>query len=94
MYLDASPDFRITIEDLVAEADKVAVRRTYEGTHRGGPLLGIPATGKRLQFGGISIFRLANGRIAEHWEQLDRLTLMQQLGVVPTPDARSAPTGR
>ena len=94
MYLDAIPDFRITIEDLVAEADKVAVRRTYEGTHRGGPLLGIPATGKRLQFGGISIFRLANGRIAEHWEQLDRLTLMQQLGVVPTPDARSAPTGR
>ena len=87
MYLDAIPDFRITIEELVAEGDKVAVRRTYEGTHRGGPLLGIPATGKRLQFGGISIFRLANGRIAEHWEQLDRLTLMQQLGVLPTPDA-------
>jgi predicted ester cyclase len=94
MYLDAIPDFRVTIEDLVAEGDKVAVRRTYEGTHRGGPLLGIPATGKRFQFGGISIFRLANGRIAEHWEQLDRLALMQQLGVVPTPDAPSAPTGR
>jgi steroid delta-isomerase-like uncharacterized protein len=87
MYLDAIPDFRVTIEDLVAEGEKVAVRRTYEGTHRGGPLLGIPATGKRFQFGGISIFRLANGRIAEHWEQLDRLALMQQLGVVPAPDA-------
>jgi predicted ester cyclase len=94
MYLDAIPDFRVTIEDLVAEGEKVAVRRTYEGTHRGGPLLGIPATGKRSQFGGISIFRLANGRIAEHWEQLDRLALMQQLGVVPAPDAPSAPTGR
>jgi steroid delta-isomerase-like uncharacterized protein len=93
MYLDAIPDFRITIEDLVAEGEKVAVRRTYEGTHTGGPLLGIPATGKRFQFGGISIFRLANGRIAEHWEQLDRLALMQQLGVVPAPDAPSTPTG-
>jgi steroid delta-isomerase-like uncharacterized protein len=94
MYLDAIPDFRITIEDLVAEGDKVAVRRTYGGTHRGGPLLGIPATGKRLQFGGISIFRVANGRLVEHWEQLERLALMQQLGVVPSPEARSAPTGR
>jgi steroid delta-isomerase-like uncharacterized protein len=93
MYLDAIPDFRVTIEDLVAEGAKVAVRRSYEGTHRGGPLLGIPATGNRFQFGGISIFRLADGRIAEHWEQLDRLALMQQLGVVPAPDARSAPTG-
>lgn len=67
------------------------MRRTYEGTHRGGSLLGIPATGKRFQFGGISIFRLANGRIAEHWEQLDRLALIQQLGLVPEPDAPSAP---
>src|SRR5512132_1543765 len=62
MYLEAIPEFRVTIEDLVAEGEKVAVRRTYEGTHRGGPLLGIPTTGKRFQFGGISIFRLANGR--------------------------------
>jgi predicted ester cyclase len=43
-----------------------------------------------LQSGGISIFRLAEGRIAEHWEQLDRLALMQQLGVVPAPGARPA----
>jgi steroid delta-isomerase-like uncharacterized protein len=92
MYLDAIPDFRVTIDELVAEGDKVAVRRTYEGTHRG-ELLGIPATGKRFQFGGISIFRLANGRIAEHWEQLDRLALMQQLGVVPAPDVRFAEAG-
>jgi steroid delta-isomerase-like uncharacterized protein len=92
MYLDAIPDFRVTIEELVAEGDKVAVRRSYEGTHKG-ELLGIAATGKRLQFGGISIFRLANGRIAEHWEQLDRLALMQQLGVVAGPVARPASTG-
>jgi steroid delta-isomerase-like uncharacterized protein len=84
MYLAGIPDLRVTIEELVAEADKVAVRRSYEGTHQG-ELLGIPPTGKQVQLGGISIFRLADGKIAEQWEQLDRLALMQQLGVLPTP---------
>jgi predicted ester cyclase len=84
MYLAGLPDLRVTIEELVAEGDKVAVRRSYAGTHRG-ELLGIPATGKQVRLGGISIFRLAGGRIAEQWEQLDRLALLQQLGVVPTP---------
>jgi len=92
MYLNAIPDLRVTIEELVAEGDKVAVRRTYEGIHRG-ELLGIPATGRQLRVGGISIFRLAEGKIAEHWEQLDRLALMQQLGVIPAPAAPAAPTG-
>lgn len=92
MYLAGIPDLRVTIEEMVAEGDKVAVRRSYEGTHQG-ELLGIPATGKHLQLGGISIFRLAGGKIAEHWEQLDRLTLMQQLGVIPAPAAPADPTG-
>jgi len=92
MYLAGIPDLRVTIEEMVAEGDKVAVRRSYEGTHQG-ELLGIPATGKHLQLGGISIFRLAGGKIAEHWEQLDRLTLMQQLGVIPAPAAPTDPTG-
>src|SRR5215207_5498285 len=78
------PDLQVTIEELVAEGDKVAVRRSYAGTHRG-ELLGIPATGKQVRISGISIFRLAGGKIAEHWEQLDRLALMQQLGALPTP---------
>jgi predicted ester cyclase len=60
------------------------VRRSYEGTHRG-ELLGIPPTGKQVRVGGISIFRLAGGKIAEQWEQLDRLALMHQLGALPTP---------
>ena len=84
MYLAGIPDLRVTIEELVAEADKVAVRRSYDGTHQE-ELLGVPPTGKHVRIGGISIFRLAEGKIAEHWEQLDRLTLMQQLGVLPTP---------
>ena len=78
------PDLQVTIEELVAEGDKVAVRRSYAGTHRG-ELLGISPTGKQVRIGGISIFRLAGGKIAEHWEQLDRLALMQQLGALPTP---------
>ena len=84
MYLAGIPDLRVRVEELVAEGDKVAVRRSYAGTHRG-TLLGIPPTGKQLQLGGISIFRLAGGKITEQWEQLDRMALMQQLGVLPTP---------
>jgi steroid delta-isomerase-like uncharacterized protein len=88
MYLTGIPDLHVTIEDLVAEDDKVAVRRSYEGTHRG-ELLGIPPTGKPVLIGGISIFHLAGGKIAEHWEQIDGLALMQQLGVFPAPGQRS-----
>ena len=84
MYQTGIPDLHVTIDDLVAEGDKVAARRSYEGTHRG-ELLGIPASGKRVQIGGISIFRVAEGKITEHWEQIDGLALMQQLGVFPAP---------
>jgi steroid delta-isomerase-like uncharacterized protein len=91
-YLTAVPDLRATIEDMVAEGDKVAVRWTVQGTHRG-ELLGIPPTGKHVRFSGISIYRLAVGKIAEQWEQWDRLPLLQQLGVLPTPAAPTATTG-
>jgi steroid delta-isomerase-like uncharacterized protein len=91
MFQAAVPDLNVTIEDMVAEGDRVAVRRTYTGTHRG-PMFGVPATGNTVHFPGFSIFRLAAGRIAEHWELFDRLTLMQQLGAIagqptspPTP---------
>jgi steroid delta-isomerase-like uncharacterized protein len=60
-YLTAVPDMRATIQDMVAEGDKLAVRWTVQGTHRG-ELLGIPPTGKPVRFSGISIYRLAAGR--------------------------------
>lgn len=66
--------------------DNKAIVRAY------GELLGIPATGKQVRVGSIGIFRLAEGKIAEIWEQLDLLTLMQQLGVIPAPAAPAAPT--
>jgi steroid delta-isomerase-like uncharacterized protein len=84
MYQTGLPDLRVTINDLVAEGDKVGVRRTYQGTH-GGELLGVPPIGRHMQIGGISIFRLAGGKIAESWEQVNLLAMMQQLGALPTP---------
>ena len=83
-YLAAVPDMHATVEELVAEGDKIAVRWTVQGTHQG-ELLGIPATGRHAVFRGISIYRLANGKIVEQWEQWDRLDLLRQLGAVPTP---------
>ena len=86
MYFVGIPDLTARIEDLVAEGDKVVVRFTAEGTHEG-TLLGVPPTGKRLRVSGISIYRLAEGKIVEHWEEGDRLGLLQQLGVIPTAAA-------
>ncbi len=84
MYFAAIPDMHATIDDMVAEGDKVVVRYTVEGTQQG-ELLGVPPSGKRFQTSGISVYRLAEGKIAEQWEQADLLGLMQQLGVIPTP---------
>lgn len=78
----AFPDFRETIEDLVAEGDKVVTRFTASGTHLG-TLLGLPPTGKRFQMVEIGIFRLLNGQIAEKWGMADRLGMFRQLGIVP-----------
>jgi len=83
-YRSAFPDMRITIEDLIAEGDKVVARWSGTGTHRG-ELMGIPATGKRVTVTGIGIDRFAGGKIVEHWENFDQLGMMQQLGVVPAP---------
>jgi steroid delta-isomerase-like uncharacterized protein len=81
----AFPDLRVTTEDLVAEGDRVVLRWTARGTHKG-DLGGIPPTGKEATLKGIDILRIENGRIAERWAEYDNLGLMQQLGVVPTPE--------
>ena len=77
----AFPDLHYTVEDLVAEGDKVVVRYTGRGTQQG-ELWGIPPTGKQMTYTGILIWRFAEGKIAEHWAEPDRLGLMQQLGVI------------
>ena len=75
-------DIRSTIEDMVAEGDKVVVRWTWRGTHKG-EFMGIAPTGKQVTLTGISIIRIAGGKIVEEWGEMDMLGWMQQLGVVP-----------
>ncbi len=85
MLRAAFPDLHQTVEDQIAEGDKVAYRWTARGTHEG-ELMGIAPTGKRVEFTGIAVARLADGRIEEIWENYDALGMMQQLGVVPSQE--------
>ena len=73
-----------TIEDVIAEQDKVVVRWTNRGTHVG-EFLGIPPTGKHFTIAGIDIHRLSDGKMAEHWHVVDQLGQLQQLGLIPQP---------
>ena len=85
MFRSAMPDLRVIVEDMVAEGDKVAVRYTLEGTHEG-ELFGVPPTGQRLSIKSISVERVSDGTIREHWRITDSLDMMQQLGVIPAPE--------
>jgi steroid delta-isomerase-like uncharacterized protein len=85
MFRSAMPDLVIVIEDTIAESDKVAVRYTLEGTHEG-ELFGVPPTGRRLSIKSITVERVSDGRIREHWRITDSLDMMQQLGVIPAPE--------
>ena len=82
--LAAFPDGRTTTDDLVAEGDKVVERFTFVGTQKG-DFMGIPASGKQVRVTGMSIFRIANGKIVEHWGENDGMGLLAQLGVLPAP---------
>jgi steroid delta-isomerase-like uncharacterized protein len=73
------PDLMIVVDDLIAEGDKVVARLTARGTHQGA-FRGIPPTGRAVMWTGIRIFRIAEGKIAEHWANWDDLSLLQQLG--------------
>jgi steroid delta-isomerase-like uncharacterized protein len=82
LYRTAFPDVRLTIEDIIAEGETVMTRWSCRGTHKG-DLSGIAPTGKQFTISGMTIARLANGKMAEGWVNWDALGLMQQLGVVP-----------
>jgi steroid delta-isomerase-like uncharacterized protein len=84
MFRSGMPDLAVIIEDMLAEGEKVATRYTLEGTH-GGELFGVPPTGKRLSIKSMTIERVSEGKIREHWRVTDTLGMMQQLGVVPEP---------
>ena len=82
----AFPDFRATILDQVCDGDKVVTRKVFTGTHHGA-FQGIEATGREVEIGVIDIVRVADGRIVEHWNCVDRLGLLAQLGALPAAAA-------
>lgn len=90
---EAFPDAQATLEDIVAEGDRVAYRLTLRGTHRGA-FLGVPATEKRVTVSFTAIVRIEDGKIAEEWGGLDQIDLLQQLGAVMSvaPQKRSPAT--
>ena len=83
-YRGAFPDSHVTFDELIVSGDTVVGRWRATGTHTG-PLPGLPPTGKPIALGGITIYRIADGKIIEAWEQLDMLGMWQQLGVVSLP---------
>jgi steroid delta-isomerase-like uncharacterized protein len=81
-YRSAYPDLRFVIDDLIVSADKVFVRWTGTGTHKG-PIMGVPPTGKTYAIEGMTSARLANGKILESYSQWDTVKFLQNLGVMP-----------
>ena len=84
-FLAANPDGYHVVEDMIAQGDKVVTRLIAHGTQTG-ELFGIPPTDKQVSMTGIAVHRIANGKIVEHWSEIDNLGLMHQLGVVSPPE--------
>jgi predicted ester cyclase len=82
-FLTAFPDCHFTVDDMIAEGDQVVTKKTFTGRHEA-EFAGIPPTGKRVTLQFVDIMRVRDGRIVEHWLSMDQLSLMQQLGVIPT----------
>ncbi len=82
VYLTAFPDVHLTVEDTFTTGNRVCVRWISRGTHLGS-MMGIPPSGNKIEVMGISIFRMAGGKVAEEWEGFDTLGMMQQVGAVP-----------
>ena len=83
-FTEALPDLRLTIQDIAAEGDTVAARVAFRGTHRG-EFQGLPPTGKEVAFSSIEIDRVVDGKVEEHWVEINLLGLVQQLGVATIP---------
>ena len=83
MLRAAFPDLHVTVEDVLAEGDKVVQRWSGHGSHQG-ELMGLPPSGKRISVAGITISRFEDGKVAEEWELYDMMGMMQQLGALPS----------
>ena len=82
MFLEAFPDLHFAVDDIIGEGDKVVVRGTMSGTHKG-EFLGIPGTNATFQAGLIDIIEFKDGKATQHWGQTDQAAMMEQLGIAP-----------
>jgi predicted ester cyclase len=95
-FLSAFPDIWFTIEDQIAEGDKVVTRWSAQGTHKGdwqgmpAKTKAIPASGKRVTFSATDIYLIANGKIVEEWNTLEQLDVLSQIGAIPGLEAGEA----
>jgi steroid delta-isomerase-like uncharacterized protein len=78
----AFPNLQVTVDDLIGEGDRLAVRSTMRGTHEG-DFMGIPASGKKVEVSNYDFVRFENDQAAEHWGVIDSAALMEQLGMAP-----------
>ena len=83
LNFQAFPDFNVTVEDVIAEGEKVVSRYTFRGTHQGETEEFGSPTGRQFELEGISMHRFEDGKIVEDWERYDNLSVLQQLGLVP-----------
>jgi steroid delta-isomerase-like uncharacterized protein len=82
MLFRVYPDIHLTVEDVIAEGDKIVARNTVTGTHQG-EFMGVGPTGKSVTYNEIFIFRFADGRVVETWGVVDVYSQMKQIGVIP-----------
>jgi steroid delta-isomerase-like uncharacterized protein len=96
LYKTAAPDMSATVEDMIAEGDKVVTRWTIRGTHQGETEEFGPPTGRQFEIEGITIHRFEGDKIVEEWNRYDNLSVLQQLGLIPEAgqeEARAAAEG-
>jgi steroid delta-isomerase-like uncharacterized protein len=91
MFKGAFPDSYFSVEDMIAEGDKVVTRKTFHGTHEG-EFMGIPPSGRPVNVSLIDVVRISDGRVVEHWSVGDNLGMMQQLGVILQPGENFEPS--
>ena len=89
-FVEGFPDLQLSVEDAVADGDLVAQRIHFEGTHTG-VFQGLPPTHRSVRFSGLELNRFVDGKVVEHWFELDALGLLQQLGLVVVPGPRLVP---
>ena len=90
VFLEGFPDLHLTVEDAVGDEDLVAQRILFKGTHTG-VFQGLPPTNRQVTFSALEINRMVDGKVAEHWVQMDALGLLHQLGLRTVPGPRLLP---